>query len=113
MRGRLLPAVVDIAIARGDLGAARKAVEELASIAAAFKQPVFEAGALTAQGELLLGEDRPSEASPILGRSWRMWLESDLPYASARARLRYAEAVSAEGDSAAAQKDLHAAPVVV
>ena len=29
-----------------------------------------------ARGELLLGEDRPSEASPLLGRSWRLWQQT-------------------------------------
>ena len=102
-RGRLLPAKIEIALARGEMETARQAVEELESIAAAYKRPLFEAGALTAKGELLLGEARPSEASPILGRSWRMWLDNDLPYESARARLRYAEAIAAEGDTANAR----------
>jgi class 3 adenylate cyclase len=108
-RGRLLPAAIDIALARGDLETARKSVEELESIAAGYQRPLFSAGALTAKGELLLGEGRASEASPILGRSWRMWLDNDLPYESARARLRYAEAIAAEGDAATAQRDLRAA----
>jgi class 3 adenylate cyclase len=111
-RGRLLPAAIDIALVRGELETARKVVEELESIAAGYKRPLFEAGALTAKGELLLGEDRPSEASPILGRSWRLWMENDLPYESARARLRYAEAIAAEGDKATAQRDLRAARTV-
>jgi tetratricopeptide (TPR) repeat protein len=108
-RGRLLPAAIDIALARGEIETARAAVEELESIAAGYKRPLFEAGALTAKGELLLGEDKPSEASPILGRSWRLWTDNDLPYESARARLRYAEAIAAEGDKATAQRDLRAA----
>jgi class 3 adenylate cyclase len=108
-RGRLLPAAIDIALARGEMETARKAVEDLESIAAGYKRPLFEAGALTAKGELLLGEDRPSEASPILGRSWRLWMENDLPYESARARLRYAEAIAAEGDNSTAKRDLKAA----
>ena len=108
-RGRLLPAQIDIALAAGDLETAGSAVAELESIAADFQRPVFEAGALTGRGELLLGENRASEASPILGRSWRLWHESDLPYESARARLRYAEAVAAEGDEATARRDLRAA----
>jgi len=111
-RGRLLPAAIDIALVRGEMETARDAVEELASIAAGYKRPLFEAGALTAKGELLLGEDRPSEASPILARSWRLWMENDLPYESARARLRYAEAIAAEGDKASAQRDLRAARAV-
>ncbi len=52
---------------------------------------------------------RPSEASPVLGQSWRLWQTTDLPYESARARLRYAEALAAEGDPAAARRDLRAA----
>ena len=99
--GRLLPAQIDIALAAGDLETAGPAVDELESIAADFQRPVFEAGALTGRGELLLGEDRPSEASPILGRSWRLWLDTELPYESARARLRYAEAEAADGDPVA------------
>jgi class 3 adenylate cyclase len=111
-RGRLLPAAIDIAIARGDMDRARDAVDELDSIATGYKRPLFEAGALTAKGELLLGQDRPSEASPILGRSWRMWMDNDLPYESARARLRYAEAIAAEGDTATARRDIRAARAV-
>ena len=65
-----------------------------------------------ARGELLLGEDRPAEASPILGRSWRLWQENDLPYESALARLHYAEAIAAEGDRATARRDLRAARAV-
>jgi class 3 adenylate cyclase len=108
-RARLLPAQIDIALAAGDLDTAGRAVAELESIASAFQRPLFEAGALTGRGELLLGEDRASEASPILGRSWRLWQETDLPYESARARLRYAEALAAEGDESAARRDLKAA----
>jgi class 3 adenylate cyclase len=108
-RARLLPAQIDIALAAGDLETAGPAVDELESIAADFGRPVFEAGALTARGELFLGEDRPADASPILGRSWRLWQATDLPYESARARLRYAEAEAAEGDPEAARRDLRAA----
>jgi class 3 adenylate cyclase len=109
MRARLLPAQIDIALAAGDLETAGRAVDELESVAADFQRPVFEAGALTGRGELLLGEARPSEASPLLGRSWRLWQETDLPYESARARLHYAEALAAEGDQETARRDLRAA----
>jgi class 3 adenylate cyclase len=103
-----LPAQIEIALAAGDLETAGRAVGELESIAADYQRPVFEAGAMTGRGELLLGEDRPSEASPLLGRSWRLWQETDLPYESARARLHYAEALAAEGDPVAARRDLRA-----
>jgi class 3 adenylate cyclase len=108
-RGRLLPTQVEIALARGDLEVARAAVEELELIAADFDRPLHKAGALTARGELLLGEQRPVEASPILGKSWRLWQTTDLPYEAAQARLRYAEALTAEGDADGAKRDLLAA----
>jgi class 3 adenylate cyclase len=108
-RARLLPAQVDIALAAGDLATAGAAVAELEAIATDFERPVFRAGALTGRGELLLEEHRPAEASPILGRSWRLWQETDLPLESARARLRYAEALAAEGDESTSRRDLRAA----
>ena len=108
-RARLLPTQVDIALAAGDLTAARAAVEELEAIATQFVRPLFKAGAMTARGQLLLGEDKPAEASPVLGQSWRLWQSTDLPYEAARARLRYAEALAGEGDMATARRDLRAA----
>jgi len=111
-RARLLPAQVAIALADGDLETARGAVDELEGIAADFTQPLFQAGALTARGELLLGQDKASEASPVLGQSWRLWQSTELPYESARARLLYAEALAAEGDDATARRDIQAARAV-
>jgi len=108
-RARLLPAQVEITIAAGDLGAAKAAVEELESIAVDFGRPLFKAGAMTARGELLLGENKASEASPVLGQSWRLWQTTDLPYEAAKARLHYAEALAAEGDEATSKRDLRAA----
>jgi class 3 adenylate cyclase len=110
--GRLLPAQVAIAVAARDLETARQAVERLESITAEFGRPLYRANALTARGELLLGEDKPSEASPILGEGWRLWQSSHLPYEAARARLRYAEAVAAEGDPSTARRDLIAVRTV-
>ncbi len=108
-RGRLLPTQVEVALAAGDLETARLAVDELESIATDFDRPLHKAGALTARGELLLGEQKPLEASPVLGRSWRLWQTNDLPYEAAQARLRYAEALAAEGDVDTARRDLLAA----
>jgi len=108
-RARLLPTQVEIALAGRDLETARKAVEELESIATDFGRPLFRAGAMTARGELLLGEEKAAEATPILGQSWRLWQTTDLPYESAQARLHYAEALAADGDPATARRDLMAA----
>ena len=105
-RGRLLPAQVEIALATGDLETAQAAVAELETIAADYERPLYRAGALNARGDLLLGENKPHEASPVLGRSWRLWQASDLPYEAAKARLHYAEALTAEGDPSTARRDL-------
>jgi class 3 adenylate cyclase len=108
-RARLLPAQVDIALAAGDLETTRLAVEELETIATDYGRPLFRAGAMTARGELLLGEEKAAEATPILGQSWRLWQTTDLPYESARARLHYAEALAADGDPTTARRDILAA----
>ena len=108
-RARLLPAQVEVTLAAGDLPAAKAAVEELETLAVDFERPLFKAGALTARGALLLGENKAAEASPVLGQGWRLWQTTDLPYEAAKARLRYAEALAAEGDDATAKRDLRAA----
>jgi class 3 adenylate cyclase len=87
-------------------------VDELEQIATEFERPLYRAGAMTARGELLLGENRPHEASPVLGQSWRLWQATDLPYEAAQARLHYAEALAAEGDESTARRDLVAARAV-
>ena len=111
-RARLLPAQVEIALAGHDLDTARTAVDELESIAVEYERPIYRAGAMTARGELLLGEAKPIEATPILGQSWRLWQTADLPYEAAQARLHYAAALEAEGDHASAKRDLVAARAV-
>ena len=108
-RARLLPPQVEIALAAHDFETARLAVEELESIAPDYGRPLFRAGAMTARGELLLGEEKAAEATPILGQSWRLWQTTDLPYESAKARLHYAEALAADGDPGTARRDLLAA----
>jgi len=107
-RSRLLPVQVEIRLATGDLEAARTAVEELEAIAADLERPLFRAGAMGARGELLLGEDKATEAEPVLGQTWRLWQSSDLPYEAATARLHYARALAAGGDVSMARRDLQA-----
>jgi class 3 adenylate cyclase len=108
-RAELLPAQVEIAIARGDLDEARLATDELERIAGDFTFPVFAANASTARGRLLLAEGNVAEASRVLSRAWRAWQEADLPFESARTRVALAEALRAQGDESAAVRDLNAA----
>jgi class 3 adenylate cyclase len=111
-RAEMLPAQVEIAIARGDLDTARAASAELTEFATAYGFPIFEASAATARGEVLLAEGNASEAAPVLARAWRQWQEADLPFESARARVLLAKALRADGDQAAATRDLRGAYAV-
>lgn len=111
-RARLLPAQVEIALARDDIETATDAAGELESIAAAFERPAFSGAALTARGAVLLHQAAYAEAAAVLGRAWRVWQDVDLPYESARARMLYGQALLADGDEAAARRDLRAAAAV-
>ena len=111
-RARLLPAQVEIAIALGDGETARAAVDELEAIATEVGQPSLEAAALTARGQVLLDQDEGAEASRVLARAWRRWLEIEMPYESGRSRMLYGKALMAAGDQAAARRDLRAARAV-
>lgn len=111
-RAEMLPAQVEIAVARGDLDTARAASTELTEFATAYGFPIFEASAATARGEVLLAEGKAAEAAQVLARAWRQWQEADLPFESARARVLLATALRADGDGAAATRDLRGAHAV-
>lgn len=109
IRGRLLPAQVEIALARDDLTTARVAVAEMEDFAAEHEGPVWEASALTCRGALLVVEGSPEAAIPSLNRAWRLWRDTDLPYESARARVLLGRARAAAGDDVTARLELRAA----
>jgi len=108
-RARLLPAQVEIAIAAGDLEAARAAAQEVEDIAKAYGSSALEASAVCAWGALQLAEGDASGACRNLRRGWRIWHELDCPYEAARARMHLAAALRAEGDDEAATLELQAA----
>lgn len=109
MRSRLLPAQVEVALARGDRSTARTATEELEQLAAEYQRPAFEAMALTARGAVLLQEGDHAAATRELGRARRAWNQIGFPYESARARVLLGQAQSAAGDESAARMELGAA----
>jgi class 3 adenylate cyclase len=108
-RGRLLPAQVEIALARDDLDTARTAIVELEAIAAHQASGVWEATALTARGALLLHEGDADRAVKHLDKAWRAWQSADVPYEAARARMRLGQAHALAGDTAAWRLELQAA----
>jgi class 3 adenylate cyclase len=108
-RGRLLPAQAEIALAAGDPETARRAVEELESLATDLQRKWWEANALTCRGALELHQGEPQAAVGALERAERIWQEIDLPYESALARSMLGEARLRLGDERAGRLDLRVA----
>lgn len=107
-RSVLLPAAVEIALARGDHAAARAAADELEQIAETHPGASRESQALTARGRVLVAAG-DAAAVTVLDRAWRRWQDLGLPYESARARQLLGEARLADGDEAAGRRELRAA----
>jgi DNA-binding NarL/FixJ family response regulator len=105
-RAKLLPALVEIAVANGDRDAARSAADELTGIAAVYATPVLAALASQARGAVLLAGDDARGALVALREARRVWRELDAPYEEARARVLVARACHALADEDTARLEL-------
>jgi class 3 adenylate cyclase len=108
-RGHLLPAQIEIALARDDLETAREAIAELEKVESVYDSTAWEAMLLTCRGALALAEDRAKEAVPALDRAWRLWQTVDLPYEMGRARELLGRARAETGDETGARLELRSA----
>lgn len=108
-RGHLLPAQIEIALARDDLETAQAAVAQLEQVAETYDSPAWQAMLLTCRGALSLAEGKPGEAVGALDRAWRLWQNVELPYETARSRELLGRARTAVGDEVAAGLELRAA----
>jgi DNA-binding NarL/FixJ family response regulator len=108
-RARLLEPAVEIALAVGDLGAARVAADHLARIAAAADAALLRAIAAGAQGSVLLAEGDARAALEALRRAAAAWLGIEAPYAFARVRVQIGLALRALGDRETAELEFDAA----
>ena len=113
-KARLLPAHVEIAIAAGDLPAARAAAAELEQIADAYqldgsRTALFSAEIELAQGSIGLAASDLDKAIVALGRATRQWNEIGAPYEAARARMLLGVAYRRRGDEDGATEELEAA----
>lgn len=111
-RVRLLPAQVQVALARDDVATARTAAAEIESIAAEFERPAFAAMAATANGEIAVDEGDLAAAVDALDRAWRLWRDLGFPYETARARMLLGQAHLAAGEQGLARIELGAARAV-
>lgn len=110
-RAPVAAALVEVALAAGDVEPARAAAAELRDTAAAFGTAGLEATARQAAGTLQLAEDDPHGALASLRAACSAWQELDAPYETARCRRLLARAYTALGDTAAAALEVEAARV--
>lgn len=111
-RARLLPALVDIAVAANELDEGRTAADELREIADRFATPALRAIAEQADGTVLLGSGEAEAAAAPLRRALRLWQETNASYDAARTRLLLAQAYRQLGDEDGATHELSAAATV-
>jgi DNA-binding CsgD family transcriptional regulator/tetratricopeptide (TPR) repeat protein len=108
-RSRVLSPYVEIALAAGDVQAAKAAAEELSAIAGDLDSPLLQALAEYATGTVLLAEREPQDALISLRNAWMGWRALEAPYEAARARIPIALACRALGDEEGAEMELDAA----
>ncbi|GAA1262084.1 helix-turn-helix transcriptional regulator [Arthrobacter pascens] len=108
-RRRMLAARVEIELAAGDGGAARAAMEELASLCASFDMPMLHALAEQSEAAVLFHEGDPEAAMVLLRRAWSRWISLDAPFEAARCRALLASLCAALGDEESARLERAAA----
>jgi tetratricopeptide (TPR) repeat protein len=111
-RTKLLPAMVEIAVACGATEAAATAAEELEAITRTYTSPALVASATLARGAVELARGKPQDALHHLRQARRVWTEIDLPFELARTRLLMARAHAALGDGDEAAMEERAAHAI-
>jgi tRNA A-37 threonylcarbamoyl transferase component Bud32/tetratricopeptide (TPR) repeat protein len=98
-RAKLLPALVEIRVACGEVDAAEGGAAELETIAATYRSPAFEASAALARGRVELARGLAVPATLHLRRACRIWSDLKLPFDLAQTRLLLSRAYSAVGNA--------------
>lgn len=108
-RARLLPALVEVAVAAGDVDRARAAADELTAIAADYGTLALRGHAATARAAIALAGGAARTAVSDAREGLRCWQELELPYEEARTRMILAGALDAEGNRDGAALEQRAA----
>lgn len=108
-RCRILPALVDVLLAAGDVSGARAAADELSRHAAGLDAPLLRALAGRARGAVSLAEGNARTALDALRTAWKEWEALEAPYEAARARLLMGRAYREVGDEDGAELEIEAA----
>jgi DNA-binding CsgD family transcriptional regulator/tetratricopeptide (TPR) repeat protein len=109
VRVTLLAAAVEIALATGEVAAARAAAAELARLVERLPAPMLEALDAQTTGAVLLAEGSPREAIRMLRRAWSAWHELGAPHETARTGVLLGVACRELGDDDGAALELEAA----
>ncbi len=97
-RARLLPALVEAALAVRDLDAARTAASDLEGVAATFGAPVLTAAASQARGAVSLAEGDATGALGGLREACGAWRSLGMPFEEADTHVLLALSAAALGD---------------
>ncbi len=108
-RASMLPALVEVALADGDVDTARTAATELSAIADEYETDLLRAESDRALGAVQIADGAARDALATLRRSWRLWQQLDAPYEAARARVLIGRACRALGDEDSAALELESA----
>lgn len=108
-RRHVLRAVVDIEVAAGDPGAARRALAEFQALGATFPTPMFAALAAFAEGQVLLAEGDATNGLVSGRAAVDAWRSLGVPYEAARSRVLAGRTLQALGEAAAARVEFEAA----
>jgi tetratricopeptide (TPR) repeat protein len=108
-RAKLLPALVEIAIAGDAVDRAASAAQELETITQTYGSPALVASAALALGAVELARGNAEEALQRLGNARRIWTEIDMPFELARTRTLMGRAHAALGDRDGAEMEERAA----
>ena len=113
-RARRLPAEIEIALAAGEIRRARKAAEELESIADHYRvggrrTPALEGTVELAWGQIRLAEHDWEDAAAVLRSARTTWDKIGAPYETAQARMLLGLAYRGEGDEDGAREEFTAA----
>ena len=108
-RARLLPAMVEIALAAGEVEDAARASAELEELSDRFESEVLAAMAAHARGAVLLARNESQQALDALRPALAVWQRLGAPYLAARVRVSIGLACRALGDEDGAALELAAA----
>lgn len=109
VRFRTLAALVDVSLASGDVAGARRAADEIVSIASQLETPFVHAVSAQALGRVCLAERDARSALASLRRASAIWRDIGVPYEIARTHLHIGLACRELGDVESGRIELETA----